>query len=267
MKVKLIPEFPRLIFALCLTGLLVSNCSESDDPDPGNMGTDPDKSANQQPVGASANDFLSGEDFQKLTVEIQYVEGFQPTETALNNLKAFLQTYLNKSEGITFNTTALASPGLAPYSVQDLQAIEDENRTAYNRDNVMAAYIFFADGAYHQDTDDSKVLGIAYRNTSMAIFQSTVQEFSGGLLQPNRSLLESTILNHEFGHVMGLVNIGTPLQSDHQDTEHGNHCDVEDCLMNWVVQTGNIAENLVNTETVPPLDDQCIADLKANGGK
>ena len=254
-----------LVFYLIL--LLASlGCDSSEDPDPGNT-NNIDKTVNQKNVGASAQDFLRNDDFDKLLVEIQYVEGFAPTQGALDNLKAFLQEFLNKPNGIIFKETSIPSPGLAPYSVADIKAIEDEHRTDYNSDRTLAAYIFFADGDYNENIGNAKVLGIAYRNTSMAIFESTVKEHSDDLLEPDRTMLESTILNHEFGHVMGLVNVGTPLQSDHQDVAHGHHCDVEDCLMNWVVQTGDVVENLVNANSVPELDPQCQADLQANGGK
>lgn len=249
------------IFSLTLGGFV--SCSESDDPSPNNI----NKTVNQQPVGTSAQAFLQDTDFTKLIVEIQYVEEFAPTQEALDNLKQFLMSTLNKPDGITFKESTIPSPGLAPYSVADIRSIEDENRTDYNSDQNLAAYIFFADGEYNENTENSKILGIAYRNTSMAIFESTVHELSDEILEPDRAVLESTILNHEFGHVLGLVGNGSPTQTDHQDFEHGHHCDVEDCLMNWVVQTGDIVQNLANSNTVPPLDAQCLADLQASGGK
>ena len=248
-----------------LLGWGLIGCSE-DDPDPNNT-NNIDKTVNQKPVGASAQDFLQSTSFDRLVVEIQYVEGYAPTQDALDNLKDFLETYLDKPAGITLLKNSIPSPGLAPYSAEDIRSIEDKNRSSYNAEETLAAYIFFADGPSAEDTENSKILGIAYRNTSMAIFESTVRDLSDGIFEPDRSLLESTILNHEFGHVLGLVNVGTPLQSDHQDTEHGHHCDVEGCLMNWVVETGDIVDNLVSAETVPSLDAQCAADLKANGGK
>lgn len=254
-------EFLLMTYVLFL-GILIG-CSESDDPLPNSV----DKTVNQQPVGTSAQDFLQDTEYDRLIVAIQYVEGFAPTQDALDNLKDFLMTTINKPNGITFKESSIPSPGLSPYSVEDIRSLEDQNRTDYNSDQNLAAYIFFTDGEYSENTENSKILGIAYRNTSMAIFESTVHELSDQILEPDRAMLESTILNHEFGHVLGLVGNGTPIQTDHQDFEHGHHCDVGDCLMNWVVQTGDIIENLANSNTVPQLDAQCLADLQANGGK
>ena len=74
-------------------------------------------------------------------------------------------------------------------------------------------------------------------------------------------------MNHEFGHILGLVNNGTPVQSDHHDTANGAHCDVEDCLMYWQAETSGGLGDLVGMSSPPPLDPQCIDDLQANGGK
>ena len=76
---------------------------------------------------------------------------------------------------------------------------------------------------------DPNVLGIAYRNTSMAIFQETIARHTGGALEPSAATVEGTVAAHEFGHVLGLVNNGSPME--HQDEPHGRHCDNEDCLM------------------------------------
>ena len=244
---------------------LVVGCDETDDV---NLNTNQiDKTLNQKPVGTSAADFLQNDDFDKLVVEIQYVEGFKPTESAVNKLKDFLVEHLNKPGGVVIKQSSIPTPALAPYSVSDIISIEDQNRTEYNHDKTLTAYIFFADGEYSENSGNSKVLGIAYRNTSMAIFESTVHDLSDNILEPDRDMLEATIINHEVGHVLGLVGNGTVTQTDHQDVPHGHHCDVEDCLMNWVVQTGDVIQNLANAQDVPQLDSQCKADLQANGGK
>jgi hypothetical protein len=62
---------------------------------------------------------------------------------------------------------------------------------------------------------------------------------------------------------MGLVDQGSPMQNDHKDAGSGAHCINPTCLMYHAVETTGID----GTGTVPELDAQCAADLKANGGK
>ena len=57
------------------------------------------------------------------------------------------------------------------------------------------------------------------------------------------------------------------MQENHEDTEHPKHCNDEDCLMYWAAETGAGITNMANMNSAPVLDSQCLADLKANGGK
>ena len=83
---------------------------------------------------------------------------------------------------------------------------------------------------------------------------------------PSTAKLESTVLQHEFAHILGLVNNGTPLVDNHHDDEHEGHCDNQDCLMYYLAETSDIAANLFGI-SAPTLDANCRADLQANGGK
>ena len=122
-------------------------------------------------------------------------------------------------------------------------------------------------GEYDKNTSSGKVLGVAYRNTSFVIFEETIKSFSTGVLAPSQFTLESVVINHEFGHILGLVNVGSAMQNNHQDVAHGKHCSEEDCLMFWTAETGEGLVNMLSCGSVPNLDSQCIADLQANGGK
>lgn len=221
---------------------------------------------NQKQVGESARDLLSAEKYKYLEVEINYVEGYAPSQAAISNLKDFLKQRINKPLGISFKYSSIVSPNKNIFSVNDIDLLEKANRTVYSRIDTLGVYFFFADGGYSSDSDNSKVLGIAYRNTSMALFAKTIHNYSGGFNQPERSKLETVVLNHEFCHILGLVNGGTSLQTLHQDTAHGKHCHNENCLMHYTVETGNVISNLLGAG-MPQLDADCIKDLQANGGK
>ena len=98
--------------------------------------------------------------------------------------------------------------------------------------------------------------------TSFVIYQNTIKKLSSSPGKTNRIVLETTVITHEFGHILGLTNIGTTLQSNHEDPEHKRHCTVNTCLMFWESELGNVLGG-----NIPKLDAQCIADLQANGGK
>lgn len=223
--------------------------------------------ANKLGVGVSASDLLSDVNFSSLVVEVVYVDGFEPSQTAVNNFVAFLESRIYKPNGITVLKRAITSPGQSSYTNEDIILIEDTNRTQYNNENQIAVWAFFADAESANNTDAGVVLGTAYRNTSFVIYQETIEQLSSGTITNTTSILETTVITHEFGHILGLTNLGSPLQSNHEDGGHPKHCDVESCLMFWQAETGNGVMNMISGGSAPQLDAQCIADLQANGGK
>ncbi|HZY77876.1 MAG TPA: peptidase [Cyclobacteriaceae bacterium] len=211
-------------------------------------------------------DFLSDKKYTSLVLEVVFVNGYEPTQSALNNLVTFLGARLNKPVGITTVLRGIPSPGKATFDASYLRDLEKIHRQRVNSDKVLTAWLFFVDGEYSTNTSSSKVLGVAYGASSIAVFENTVNQMSGGLNQPRTAALETTILEHEFGHILGLVNNGTSMVAPHQDTDHSAHCTNIDCLMYYKAETRIIGSD-VTGKGVPVLDENCLADLKAAGGK
>jgi len=213
-----------------------------------------------------SKDFLSSKDYEELTVEIQYMNGQQPEEATVNNLKAFLTARLNKPGGITITQSSVTPPSKGFYSITDIENMEKDNRTIHTKGKKLTAYLLFLDGDYIENSGNSKVLGVTYGNTSMAIFGKTIKDYSGGIGQPSVNVATSTVILHEIGHVIGLVDNGTAMQSNHIDAGNGHHCNNDDCLMYYAVETSDFIANLLGGN-VPALDANCIKDLQSNGGK
>lgn len=255
----------KKIFAVLTIGLFMFvSCSREDDPIDNGYVVNPN--TNKQETGSSSNDLLSDKKFTSMVIEMVYVTGFEPSTTAVNNMVTFLGARTYKPNGITIQKRAIPSPGKATFTVQEIAAIEDANRTKYNTANQIAVWVFFVDGKSSSDTSTAVILGESYRNTSFVIFEQTVQGLSDSPFEPNRSLFETTVITHETGHILGLTNLGAPMQTNHEDTAHPKHCNVSSCLMYWESESGKSLSNL-NSGTAPQLDAQCLADLRANGGK
>jgi hypothetical protein len=256
----------KLIVLLTVVLLTITSCSKEDDNS--NLSSNGFVvTNNQKATGSSSRDILSDQKYKSMVIELVYVQGYEPTTAAVNNFVSFLESRINKSAGITVVKRGIASPAKDTFTNQEIAAIEDANRTKYNTANQIAIWAFFADGASASNAGNSVVLGTAYRNTSFVIYEKTIQGLSSSPFQPSRSLLETTVMSHEFGHILGLTNLGAPLQSNHEDAEHAKHCNVDTCLMYWSAETSGGIANMVSGGAVPKLDAQCIADLRANGGK
>ena len=213
-------------------------------------------------VGASANEILSAAKYNSVKIEIQYMTGYAPDAAAISHLQNMLNTYINKPDGITVVTKEITPTSSTVLTIEQVKNIEETNRTAFTTGSQIALYVLYTNGNY----TDNNVLGIAYRNTSIVIFGKNVYDHSGGLGQTSRTKLEATVNEHELGHLVGLVDLGSPMQVNHKDGSHGNHCNNSNCLMYYASETNDILGILL-TGNIPTLDANCTTDLHANGGK
>ncbi len=307
-------EKKKLFLLLALMALFIGCSSDSDTGDtppdtPGTGTTAPtpppvevDRSGNLLATGASANDLLANTNFDRIQVEIAHSPGFRPTAETMANFQDFVRLHSFKEEiDIIFNE--LPSPNIEALTLQQIDSLEQANRTAFNNGNTLALYIYFADAPSDGDDEEEDLvtLGAVFRNTSMVIFESTIRR----LAPPDNSGspvtltdVETATLNHEFGHLFGLVNLGTEAINDHEDMDAPNHCNVPGCLMQAQLEFGSPAarglvgltsrgEALSSTctlsgnallkmlqnraartsEVVPILDAECVLDLQGNGGR
>jgi hypothetical protein len=211
-------------------------------------------------LGSSARDLLTSSPYSLLKIEIDYMPGYAPDTTSVNKLVIFLNSYLNKPSGIQVFQHQISASDKTVLSLADIVSLEKRNRNIYTENNVVAVHILITNGDY----SEPNILATSYWNTSFCIFGKTVENNSGGIGQISRASLTATLFEHEFGHLLGLVGQGSPMQKEHRDLSNGAHCSNPFCLMYADVETssnGNTGNN------IPSLDADCISDLKANGGK
>lgn len=242
---------------LCIA-VLLAGCSKDDNGEYANNPDIPDQYHNRS-TGASANELLSSSVYTSLKIEIQYMTGFAPDGAAISHAQSMLAGLVNKPAGISVVTKEISASGDQTFTSGEILDIERKNRTVFTSGDQLGLYVLITNGNY----TDNDVLGVAYRNTSVALMGKKIHDNSGALGQTSRTKLEATVLEHELGHLLGLVNIGSPMQTNHQ--EHGSHCNNSNCLMHYASETSDILGFLL-TGSIPTLDANCRADLQANGG-
>lgn len=255
----------RLFFLFLGISLIFVACKDDDaDENP----VDP-TAENKKALGTSAEDLLSDDIYTKLRVELVSTASFQPDAASIQAFRNFIEERVFKPGGIQFIERQIPDQAGAPFTLDEIKDFEEEFRTQYTVGNDIAVYIFFSNGSSSNDTQSTVTLGTAYRNTSIVIYQKTLEIItqSEPQLLP---LLEQTTLEHEFGHIFGLVNLqNDDIHSVHEDPNSAKHCVVEECLMYF--DATNVGRSqltrLFARGAVPPLDPLCIADLQAKGGK
>lgn len=263
----------RFLAILIMFLSLAASCSKDsgeDGPNPVNI----DKTANLKAIGDSANEILSNNTFDKLLIEIAYVKGFRPTFNAMADFISFLKQHSFKQD-IELVYEELPSPNEENFTIEEIFDLEKKNRTVYNDGSTLAIYIYFADAPSEDDKEEEELvtLGAVYWNTSMVIYEDTVRTLASKSNLVTVGDVETATLNHEFGHLLGLVNLGSDPVNEHEDIDAKSHCNVDGCLMRAELQFGagmkKMLENRASKGIVeaPGLGPECILDLQANGGR
>ncbi len=251
----------RIRFFLIPFACFFLSC-EKDDPSPNDDGA----GSEQKEAGAKAASFLSGEPYSEMELHLLYMNGYEPTQRAVDSLRDLLGRYLHKPNGIEIGSKKVPSPGKSSYGIEGIdEVIEEEEEGAALSDRIHA-YLLIVDGKYDKDSGNAETLGVAYAAHRMALFGESVHEFSDDISEPERWKMEASVMAHEFGHILGLVDNGTPMVDPHRDSGNGHHCDNSDCLMYYAMETSDIASKIVGSD-MPELDANCQEDLEANGGK
>jgi hypothetical protein len=262
----------RLLTAVLVgLSLLVVGCSDGSGPtgpgasDPSAPGGDDDDGDtatfdSEAPPGDSARAFLRGDSFPILAVGLDYMEGHEPTQEALDSLKTALAPHLDKFRLVFRSPTQIPTDDRSTYTADQIRDLEDQHRNHYTRaeSDTLWAHVLVVDGTF----EDQNVLGVAYFNTSTAFFGETIDEVTSGLGSPSREKVEATVFRHEFGHNLGLVNNGIPTQENHHDEANGPHCTDDQCVMDHAIETTDYFSNLFDG-TVPSFEEFCTADMAA----
>jgi hypothetical protein len=243
----------KKLLLFCCLSLVFFSCRKTE--------VTPSHNYDNQQLGNSANDLLGDTRFTTVVVQVQYMTGYKLEQDAIDHVTAFLSMLCKKPGGITITQTQIGATGdtLDPTKVAML---EKQHRTAYTSGTTIALYILVTDGV-----DTSKnTLGFAYRNTSLCLFGKTIANNSGGFGKPTRIALESNVLAHEIGHILGLINVGSPMVVNHEDPDHSKHCNNPLCIMYYSIEL-NGGGVISDPGRILELDYNCRNDLRANGGR
>lgn len=233
----------------------------------GGTGGTPASPAASGSVGSWGQRLLTASPYARLRLELDHVAGRPPSTSALNVVRARLDELCNKPGGVEVVVDDVLPAGQqASWSLGELQALEAQARDDYAVGDLAVVHVLYLDGGTDQDSASGGVLGLAYTGTSFALFKQSCDATANLVVSPDE--VEATVLVHEVGHLLGLVNLGAPLQSAHEDAAHPGHDTTSGCVMVWQVETSNLRQLLLNGGAAPTrFDAACVDDLRAAGGK
>lgn len=228
--------------------------------------------------GEFASEFIRASLYPALLVEVNYAAGFaHNAELQKRVFTTVIAEILDKPKGTQFIAKELAigqGTGLEPnhaYTIDEVKALEEKHRQRYKNpeDGTAVIHILVLNGHYSTDTALQKTLALAYRGSSVVLFQETLNSACNPQKPQLCDLTGSTILVHELGHLFGLVNMGTKMQKPHEDSAHSHHDPNSDCIMYWAHDALTPADieraqrDKPDSGSAYLFDQACLDDLKA----
>lgn len=202
--------------------------------------------ADRGSVGAMATAYLRRAPARELLVEVDFVEGYRPSDGAIEHLEQVLERETDKPDGVTVRVDDALPQEREEYTFEQIEALERRNRDAASARAQATLYVLYLNGDL---AGEEGTLGAAYRASGAVVFQERVRSAATSLVRPGS--IERAVLTHEAGHLLGLVNIGYTSRYDHEDPEHPKHSKYRDSVMYWAIEDVSVASLLTGG---PPSD-------------
>jgi hypothetical protein len=208
-----------------------------------------------------------------LRFELDAVDGLGPYPASIEYLTELIGRVLPKPDGISFNLDETL-PAFGEDRIWTFGELDEFSRL-HAADDVtgpVSIHVLFVDGRYDSGEGSGTVLGLAWGQRYIALFQDAIRAGCSGVLGPLQTetceVAERSVWAHEIGHVIGLVDNGVAQRTPHRDTDHGRHDVSDGCLMYWAYDSPEVFDLLLSrleTGQTSDIDfcEQCWADLNA----
>ncbi|MFQ6012464.1 MAG: hypothetical protein ACE5LS_02315 [Thermoplasmata archaeon] len=182
--------------------------------------------------GDQALELLQGAPYSKLLIEVDHTPGDAPEASALVILQTRLLAYTAK-ESVEI-TSGVIAVNQTTFDTLDLLELERAHRDSVTGGDTFTLYILSIAGELANGGESA--LAAAYTASSLAIFKDVI---SRATLRPGPSLaeVEASVLVHEVGHLMGLVNLVYTSDLDYEDPAHPFHSDNSTDVMYWAIES------------------------------
>lgn len=204
-------------------------------------------------VGDDAHLLLNSFPDGTLTVEIAFQQSVgPPPAVAVSTLLARINETCSKAS-ISVDEHGFASSSTV-FSDADLANLDQQLRQHWPYPGTMSLFYLYLGGSY---AADSAVIGLAFRASSIAVFEGTI--LSDSSLLGNAPAVTTTVMIHEFGHELGLVGVFGHVPNE--DPAHPPHSNDPNDVMYWEVDSTQIA--LLGATPPTQFDAADMSDLSA----
>jgi hypothetical protein len=257
---------PLALWALALPGCSGSSAPDSNDIPPGSAGASGGARSSAAGGGGSVTRGGAGNpsvslppqiarylraSSPRLVLEIDATRGLAPYPESSTYLTAWLGSVVDKPDGVVFESDETLEPvgSTFEWTFAALNTLAE----AHARDDASGPpriHVLALDGRYVEEGTAGTILGLAWDNRFVALFQDAIRErcqggLTGALEQDVCKIAERNVWAHELGHTLGLVDNGVPMVTEHRDPAHGQHDVREGCLMYWAYDGPQVFDTLL----------------------
>jgi hypothetical protein len=215
--------------------------------DAGTGGDSPDGGSTIRP---RYEDYIRGDRFPKLVLEIDSVPGLEPRPSSTAGVIDAIDALVSKPGGISSATSPLSSAGADhAWTFAELQQLATSTFDLAAPSDTIKMHVLFVDGHSADDTQNGKILGLAWAHTHLVVFKQTIESscrtgVPSVLAEQVCADAEQGVWTHEIGHILGLVDNGLPMVTPHSDPEHVAHDHSSSCVMFWAYDTGSVLDEI-----------------------
>jgi|TARA_B110000240_G_scaffold195155_1_gene244153 hypothetical protein len=175
--------------------------------------------------------------YTELIIEIDFESGYKPETSSTDLLKQRISEVCSFSQGISTEFTETNFADVGTWSADDVREQGWDNKNADPTvGKTLRWQLIFPAESY----EDDSVLGVAVDASTIAIFGESVDGAAGFFNRPSAEEVENSVMVHEVGHLLGLVNLVYTSPVDHESADKPGHSDNDDSVMYWAIESMSV---------------------------
>ena len=201
---------------------------------------------------------LQSNTYQSMVIEIDHEADYAPQSSSLDMIVERLESVCDKPGGISIELDEVEFNHEGTWSADDVREKSRLTKDASaTTDSTLRWQIIFPSGTY----EDDSVLGVAVDASSVAMFGDSIENAGAPFgIRISAEDVENSVMVHEIGHLLGLVNLVYESEFEHEDENNEGHSNNDESVMYWAIESTDLA-NFISGSLPNEFDEYDLADL------